>query len=217
MIDQKNEGYSAASDRRPQLMLDIGGVLATNLSPRFWNEVAKHAESPVELLYAKYKEELSRGLWVGHWSEVQFWDWIGSQVPSLSAAHGQAILLESLTPLPGLLELPKWNKQADIHILSNHLSAWVDPILESVRPFLTTVTISSQVGMSKPQRELYDYASSLLPASAPVLFIDDQDKNLRQGAAVGWHTLQADSEGHWIGEADRWLARMLTLQPESGS
>ncbi|RJE86841.1 haloacid dehalogenase [Paenibacillus sp. 1011MAR3C5] len=212
-----NEDYSAAAGARPQLMMDIGGVLATNLSPRFWNEVARLAESPAERLYAKYKEEVSRGLWIGHWSEIQFWDWIASQAPSLSAAQGQTILMESLTPLPGLLELPKWSKQADIHILSNHLSAWVDPILEPVRPYLSTVTISSQVGMSKPHRELYDYASRLLPASAPVLFIDDQDKNLRQGATIGWHTLQADSEGHWIGDADRWLDRMLSLQPESDS
>lgn len=200
---------------RPQLMLDIGGVLATNLSPRFWNEVARQADCPVELLYAKYKKELSRGLWVGHFSELQFWNWISAQVPSVSAAQGQAILMESLTPLPGMLQLSEWSKHADIHILSNHLTAWVDPVLEPIRSFLSSVTISSQVGMSKPQMELYEYACSLLPPSAPVLFIDDQDKNLRQGAAVGWHTLQADPEGRWIDEANLWLGRMIALQPDS--
>jgi len=197
-------------------MLDIGGVLAANLSPRFWNEIARLADTPVELLYAKYKEELSRGLWAGHFSELEFWNWIHAQSPSVSAAKGQAILMESMAPLPGMLQLPEWSKHADIHILSNHLAAWVDPVLEPVRPFLTSVTISSQIGMSKPQLELYEYACGLLPPSAPVLFIDDQDRNLRQGAAVGWHTLQADSDGRWIDEANRWLRRMNALQPHSG-
>ncbi|WP_243643941.1 HAD-IA family hydrolase [Paenibacillus pinisoli] len=197
-------------------MLDIGGVLAANLSPRFWNEIARLADTPVELLYAKYKEELSRGLWVGHFSELEFWNWIHAQSPSVSAAKGQAILMESLAPLPGMLQLPEWSKHADIHILSNHLAAWIDPVLEPVRPFLTSVTISSQIGMSKPQLELYEYACALLPPTAPVLFIDDQERNLRQGAAVGWHTLQADPDGRWIDEANRWLRRMNALQPHSG-
>ncbi|REK76595.1 HAD family hydrolase [Paenibacillus paeoniae] len=214
MSNYINEEVPASTGRRPQLVLDIGGVLATNLSPRFWNEIATHAETPLEQLYANYKKEISRGLWIGRWSEAQFWEWISSRIPSINAEQGQAILMESLTPLPGLLAIDRWSKHADIHILSNHLAQWVQPILKPVQSCLTTVTISNQVGMSKPQPELYEYTCALLPVKAPVLFIDDQDKNLRQGAAVGWHTLQADHEGSWIGEADRWLARMR-LQPEA--
>lgn len=213
-IQDEEDIAAFAGSSRPQLMLDIGGVLATNLSPRFWHEIAKHSELPMERLYAKYKAEISRGLWLGHWSEEQFWSWIGAEIPSVSALQGQAILKESLTPLPGLYELARWSRQADIHILSNHLVSWVQPILEIAQPYLTTVTISSQVGMRKPQTELYEYVRSLLPVSAPVLFIDDQDKNLRQGASIGWHTLLADSDGQWISKAGSWLAH-YELQQQS--
>lgn len=156
-------------------------------------------------MYRKYKEEQSKKLWTGGITEAAFWDWLCQAAKGLSEEQGKAYLKESLQPLPALRLLENWSLAADIHILSNHLSAWVEPILQDMRPFLRTVTISSAVGFRKPQRELFEHVGAQIPASSRILFIDDQPSNLEQAAACGWSTLLADPEGLWSGKVDEWL------------
>lgn len=191
--------------RRPQLVFDIGGVLATNLSPVFWELVAAHSNQPMQRLYRKYKDELSKNLWTGGVTEAAFWEWLCQAAEGLSKTQGKVYLAESLRPLPALRQLERWSHWADIHIMSNHLVAWVEPILMEVRPYLRTVTISSSVGWRKPQRELFEHVASQLPADSSVLFVDDQPSNLEQGASWGWSTLLANPEGLWTGKVDEWL------------
>lgn len=195
--------------RRPQLVFDIGGVLATNLSPIFWELVAVHSNQPMQPLYRKYKDELSKNLWTGSVTEAAFWEWLCQAAEGLSEAQGKAYLAESLRPLPALSQLERWSHEADIHIMSNHLAAWVEPILAEARAYLRTVTISSSVGWSKPQRELFEHVALQLPAGSRVLFVDDQPSNLEQGASWGWSTLLADPEGLWTGKVDEWLSKTV--------
>lgn len=183
---------------RPQLVLDIGGVLATNLSPLFWRLLAAEANISEEVLYSEYKRQISEHLWTGSISEEQFWEWIKKYTPLLNTETARTFIDRSLQPLPALAKIAEWHAVADIHLLSNHLPAWVDPIVKSIRPYLKSVTISSEAAIKKPHPEIYARAAASIPSGSDVLFVDDHEKNLKQAASLGWRTLLADEDGQWI-------------------
>lgn len=183
---------------RPQLVLDIGGVLATNLSPLFWRLLALEANVSEEALYSEYKRQISEHLWTGSISEEQFWVWIKKHTPLLSSERARTFIDRSLQPLPALAKIADWNDIADIHLLSNHLPAWIEPIVKPISPYLKSVTISSEAALKKPHPEIYARAAAFIPSGSHVLFVDDQEKNIRQAASLGWRTLLADEDGQWI-------------------
>lgn len=186
------------SGKRTQLVLDIGGVLATNLSPLFWHKLAEAAGMGADNLYADYKRQVSKQLWTGLLTEKAFWEWLQAQLPAVSSEQAKRYLSDSLTALPAMNKLAAWSERADLHILSNHVAEWVNPLLMPVRHHLSTVTLSSEIGMKKPSTDIYAYVSGLLTQDSPIVFVDDQHSNLRQAEQHGWQTLLADEDGHWI-------------------
>ncbi|MCA0754122.1 HAD-IA family hydrolase [Paenibacillus sp. N4] len=185
---------------KPQLVLDIGGVLASNLTPGLWRLLALESAVTEQELYAAYKRELSERLWTGELSEEQFWSWMSGYLPGMTIATGRSYIVQSLRPLPALDMLQQWHEAADIHILSNHLPAWVETVVEPNSRFWSSVTISSETGFRKPHPAIFQRVSALLPRGSKPLFVDDQEKNIRQAASLGWRTLLADEEGNWIRE-----------------
>ncbi|WP_424765665.1 haloacid dehalogenase [Paenibacillus sp. sgz302251] len=183
---------------KPQLVLDIGGVLVTNLSPLFWQLLAAESHVSEEALYTEYKKELSEALWTGAISEEQFWAWVKERAPQLQMDRAPSMIDRCLQPLPAMEMLQEWSTLADIHLLSNHLPSWVEPIVKPNRKYWRSVTISSTTGFRKPHPEIYANVIPHLPEDSTILFVDDQDKNLRQAAMLGWHTLLADDAGVWI-------------------
>jgi len=190
---------------KPQLVLDIGGVLATNLSPFFWNQLGEAGQISTERLYAAYKQQWSSLLWKGEISEKEFWDWLLIELPGVSYDKARAMLDNSLTPLPALEMIADWSGYADIHILSNHRAEWVRPLLSPIMPYLATVTISSEVGSSKPEMVSFTAVHRKLPVGSSVLFVDDQPKNLLTAEQLGWDTLLADEAGEWIPQVELLL------------
>ncbi|WP_337102973.1 HAD family hydrolase [Paenibacillus sp. YIM B09110] len=188
----------AVSEKRTQLVLDIGGVLATNLSPTFWHMLAEASELAVDRLYAVYKQQISKRLWTGQLAETDFWEWLQKQLPSIDTEEAKQYLAESLTALPAMDKIAVWSDKADLHILSNHVAEWVNPILEPVRHHFSTVTVSSDVGMKKPSDNIFVHVHGLLGPDVPILFVDDHPANLRQAEQHGWQTLLADQDGQWI-------------------
>jgi putative hydrolase of the HAD superfamily len=182
---------------RPQLVLDIGGVLATNLSPLFWKLLAAEATVSEEELYAEYKQQISERLWIGEVSEDQFWLWVKTYTPLLGTKQARMFIDSSLQPLPALAKVAEWSEIADVHLLSNHLPSWVEPIVKPIRPYLKSVTISSVAAARKPHPDIYARTAAYLPMGSDVLFVDDQAKNLKQAASLGWRTLLADDKGIW--------------------
>jgi HAD superfamily hydrolase (TIGR01509 family) len=189
---------------RFQLILDIGGVLATNLTG-FWRDAAASAGIPYEELRALYKKDVREALWSGRMAESDFWNWLNASFP-LERETAYGLLKANLRPLPALARLPEWGRSADIHLLSNHRAEWIVPILEPVRPYIRSMTISSEAGCFKPHPDIYRLAASQLTGSGPALYVDDQVKNLAHASALGWQTLLADERGDWIGEVDMLTA-----------
>lgn len=183
---------------KPQLVLDIGGVLLTNLSPQFWQELTAATTISHSELTARYKAQMSPSLWSGRISEDQFWDWLCEQCSTIDGPSARELLQAKLQPLPALDLLPEWSRLADIHILSNHRTEWIAPRLTEVQQFITSMTISSIVGVAKPNPDIYKLAASRLNPNQRILFVDDKETNLLEASRLGWHTLLADEEGRWL-------------------
>nr|WP_186445903.1 HAD-IA family hydrolase [Paenibacillus cremeus] len=155
----------------------------------------------------RYKQEVRDKLWPGSMPEADFWRWLGEQAPAMGEALARRLLQDNLKPLPALDLLAGWSQVADIHLLSNHLSAWVAPGLASVQAYLRSITLSSQVGCCKPHPGIFEAAAAQLQGNGNgvILFVDDQEKNLQQAARLGWDTLLADPQGEWT---DQVISRL---------
>lgn len=190
---------------RPQLVFDVGGVLAANLDD-FWSEMAAASGLTLPVLRARYKAEIGAELWRGTVSEAQFWAWLRGVCPAVETAEAEALLRGVLVPLPALGRLQRWSERADIHILSNHVGAWIMPLFAGLEPVLCSVTVSSESGFEKPDLRLFE-AAALHLRSSEVCFVDDKAANLQAALQLGWDTLLADPEQTWIEELERRLGR----------
>lgn len=191
---------------KPQLVLDIGGVLLTNLSPRLWQQLSVEANVPDHVIAAQFKQEVREALWSGKMTEEDFWSWLCVTFPSIDERKARELLHANLVPLPALSYLPAWSRVADIHLLSNHRSEWVVPALAAVSEHIESITISSSIGCCKPHPEMFEALASRIGSFDRILFVDDQDKNLKPAARIGWDTLLADADGAWIGQVARYLS-----------
>ncbi|GGD49448.1 hypothetical protein GCM10010911_03710 [Paenibacillus nasutitermitis] len=182
---------------KPQLVLDAGGVLVANLSPLFWQQIAGEPAAYDQLVQT-YQLELREDLWNGKAAEPAFWHWLRQQLPQLQEHQARRLLHMNIQPLPAMKLIPEWHEVFDIHLLSNHRSEWLLPLLSPVRHCFSSMTISSQFGSSKPAPAIFAHTASLLPPGSRVLYIDDQLHNLPPAESLGWSTLQADNGGRWV-------------------
>ncbi|MFF2479961.1 HAD-IA family hydrolase [Paenibacillus sp. NPDC058071] len=186
-----------------QLVLDIGGVLAENITP-FWKRLSGESQTAEEL-FALFNREVREELWSGGMTEKYFWERFAERFPNIPAENARESMIASITPLPAIKEIPRWSRYADIHLLSNHRTEWIMPIVNTISDYVTSVTISSEAGCCKPSAPIYSVVNAKLGLERPILFIDDQEKNMKEARAIGWQTLIADVEGRWIAEAERYL------------
>jgi FMN phosphatase YigB (HAD superfamily) len=193
---------------RPQIVLDIAGVLLSNMSSTCWDDMAQEYDLSTDALKESFKG-IKRGLWMGSMKEEQFWEWLMGMYPTISTNRAKEIILNSIVPLPATQYLERWSKLADIHLLSNHCREWIEPNMSSINKFAKSVTISNQVGLCKPDIEIYKRVDSFLSVGVGVLFIDDQEKNLKSAKNLGWETLLADEHCNWINELDSKLLKMM--------
>lgn len=189
--------------KKGQLILDVAGVLISNMTPGFWNDISKISNIPAVEWKNRFNAELRESFWSGKLPEYVFWQWLNDKYKSLDLQQAKSILMENLKALPAYEYIPKWSEMADIHLLSNHRNEWLDLLLAPIQTYLKSVTISSSVGLCKPDIELFKQVNLLLPKGQQVLFVDDQRNNLLTAEKLGWNTILADSDGQWIGELDK--------------
>lgn len=181
---------------KPDLVLDIAGVIATNFSPSFWDDLSlEFAVSYDKLLH--FKKEIRRDLWTGRITEKEFWLKLTEEFPTIELDYAKFKLLTEIKPLPAIEEIPIWNEYANIHLLSNHRIEWVKHIINPVNDYIKSITISGEVGYCKPQTDIYLMVNSHIEQGANVLFVDDQEKNLIEASNLGWNTILADEKGEW--------------------
>ncbi|KRE61935.1 HAD-IA family hydrolase [Paenibacillus sp. Soil750] len=199
---------------KPQLVLDLAGVVISNFSPRYWKELAKFAQTSHEDFKARFSIEVREAFWTGTLSEDEFWLWLVKSYPSIDVTSVRELIKDDLTYLPAFNCLEYWCKIADIHLLSNHRLEWLSDLLIPIYPFVRSVTISSEVGLCKPDPNIYKKVESNFVNSSWILFVDDQAKNLEPAKKLGWKTLLADRENHWIEEVTLKLRQAKNTKPE---
>ncbi len=190
---------------KPQLVLDVAGVLIANMSPVFWQQLSADSGISYEKLLVHFKKNVRKSLWTGSITEGDFWNWLGSTFPTVNLHHARNFLESSLKPLTAMNHVARWSEIADIHLLSNHRTEWLRTPLAPIINYISTATISSDVGFCKPHREIYDVVAKKLSIEQSVFFVDDQEKNLRRAIEFGWNTLHADELGLWISHVERLL------------
>ncbi|WP_127536000.1 HAD family hydrolase [Paenibacillus illinoisensis] len=189
---------------KPQLVLDIAGVLITNLSSLFWQELAGHAGTTFPI-FIEQLSAIRKDLWTGKMKEEQFWIWLQLQYPKIDKTYAYELLNRTTETLPAIHYLERWSQHADIHLLSNHCHEWVKPILLMIEKHTKSITISNQVGFCKPHREIYEIAESHMNFRTRIIFVDDQSKNFKPAMQLGWETMLADEQHNWIEKIDHKL------------
>ena len=193
---------------RPQLILDAAGVLVTNLSPSYWNAIHSLTGIPYDQLKDLFKNELRDDFWSGKVPEAYFWEWLREKAPYIDSAAAQHMLGEYLKPIPAMSRIAGWSQFADIHILSNHRSEWLAPLLEPVRPYVKSMTISSSAGLCKPDPKIFEIVHTSLEKRQPIFYVDDQEKNMTPAVQLGWLTVIADPEGRWIDQITKLIGEL---------
>lgn len=181
-----------------QLVLDVAGVLITNMSPLFWNEIAELSGASNNAFKSMFNLEIRELFWSGILSEEVFWQWLNEKSSAIEIPHARTVLFKHLQTLPAFEHIPKWSQHADVHLLSNHREEWLLPVLRPIVPYLKSITISSVVGCCKPDAAIYQIVNSKLEPNIQVIFIDDQEKNLKVPQNLNWSTIIEDQEGKWI-------------------
>ncbi|MCJ7842404.1 hypothetical protein MUB24_16165 [Lederbergia sp. NSJ-179] len=191
---------------KPDLVLDIAGVLATNFSPSFWRYLSTiYGVRYEELL--EFRKGIREELWKGRIAEQEFWSGLKSQLPNMDIEPARCKLLSIIKPLPAIEKIPIWSEYADIHLLSNHRREWIEHLINPVQDYIKSMTISAEVGYCKPEIDIYLKTQFYLKDNGKVLFVDDQEKNFKGAIHLCWNTLLADEEGEWIKKVSSLLTQ----------
>ncbi|RCW69632.1 HAD family hydrolase [Saliterribacillus persicus] len=178
------------------LVLDVGGVLAKNLD-QFWIDVSTKSSINYTEIRSQYKVEINDSLWTGACTIDRFFSWLSS-ITSLSIIDLEETLKSCLTELPAIRYLPEWSKFASVHILSNHRKEWLENMLHPYQSYISSQTISSEVGALKPDEIIFQKAQMNFPNANIILFVDDKNTNLATAKSLGWKTIEADEKQNWI-------------------
>lgn len=182
-------------------------MLLGRARPALLGEAAEALGVGVEALDAPFAA-LRRDLWSGAVDARGAWD----RLARAAGADGAPCPWTEDAPparlavLPAADRVPRWAAGVGVAVLSNQRGGWVRPLLEraGVLPHLAHVWISSETGRVKPDPEAFAPLAALGPPGA-VLYVDDQERNLRAAAGAGARVLHADAEGRWAAEVDRLL------------
>lgn len=191
--------------KKKLLVMDVGGVLATNLSPNMWLQLAQIGQCDHEWLYTAYKQEISKKLWCGDISEAYFWQWLKEKGIELDEQARTSLIHDNLIPLPSLKNVARWSQQCSIIIMSNHRSEWLMPLLAPYADYFLAVHISDQAGLCKPDLRWFKQLQRGLESDKSIMFIDDSIKNVHAAQQCGWQAVHANQAGSWTATVDEWL------------
>jgi putative hydrolase of the HAD superfamily len=171
------------------LIVDFGGVLTTDI----WSSFAAFCEQrgldadAAKKLFRENPEalELLRGLETGKVSqsefEKRFAELLGTEPEGL--IEGLFAGLEPVEPMIDVLE-----RAPELAIPTALISnSWVmDHYTEEIRELFDVVVISAEVGLHKPQPEIYRLAAERLGVEPQnCIFVDDLRENVEGAEAVG--------------------------------
>ncbi len=109
----------------------------------------------------------------------------------------QKYYFEAIDPIPQMHELVKWAAENyNVGLMSNIMPGFVKIMKEkSLIPDIKYGTIidSSEVGVIKPERKIYEIAQERAGVQgSEILFVDDSRANVMAAERLGWHVIWFD-------------------------
>lgn len=180
------------------IFFDLGGVLVRWQNSWLLHEISKKFGLSEEKLTKEFENSV-QDFSSGKIQEIKFWRLIGkrihsSELQNLKRSLFYSIFKKRAKPNHSVLSLSKKLKKKGfgIGILSNTEPATYSIIEEwKLIDHFDYTFLSYKIGLSKPDRKIYEYVLEKLPFKKDqVLFIDDTLDNVKSAKAVGIRTLQ---------------------------
>jgi putative hydrolase of the HAD superfamily len=176
------------------IVFDLGNVLVNFDPSRIVNAVFTHKEDQDRFLAAIFHSDAWKQLDQGVMTFEAHYQNLVSDYPQFSKEIDWILnnWYKDLPNVPGMFSLVEtlFNQGFDLFVLSNAMDLvykYVKSQKEIFR-FFKGATISAELKMLKPHREIYDrfcQIHSLNPGEC--LFIDDQLVNVQAAEKAGWH------------------------------
>lgn len=182
------------------LVLDGGGVVFNEPIPALLRALGGDQEK----LQQQY-DDLFVDFWSGRVSRENFWRALirTSKSPG-SPEYWEQFLQNEFKRGPAYQKLSIWSQSAHLYLLSNHRSVWARPLLTETEELFQKIWISEEIGIAKPNIEIFRLASREIPED-DLLFVDDRPDNIEAAKSIGIPALLAQGDA-WIQGIDKWLS-----------
>lgn len=180
------------------VIFDHGGVLVDNAAPGMMAHYAQELNvSPENFaeVFSKYTLDWQKG----QLSEDEFWDKMTTDL-KVSKPTVESLwlygFLKNYKEKDAIFALIKNLKQHDykIALLSNTEIPIMNHIKKQSLPHFDLFVYSCEIGMRKPDREIYDYTLSNIKVNPEeAVFIDDREENIAAANALGMHGILFES------------------------
>jgi epoxide hydrolase-like predicted phosphatase len=205
----------SADEKQKVLLVDFGGVLTTDI----WSSFAAFCEArgldpaAAKQLFRENPEALGalRGLETGELDapafEARFAELLGTDADGLIEG-----LFAGLQPNEPMLKAVE--RAQDVGIPTGLISnSWVmDHYTEEIRELFDAVVISAEVGLHKPQPEIYRMAADEIGVEPrDCVFVDDLRENCEGAEAVGMTAVLYRDAGETIAKLEELLGTRLNV------
>jgi HAD superfamily hydrolase (TIGR01549 family) len=164
------------------IIFDFFGVFAPDVYPEW---LKKYIPDSLERM--NYFLDLAQGIDQGTVTREEFLQTLGKesgQLPEEVQAQ-----LDGFEVYPSMFSLAKkLSETYQVALLCNASSKIVDPLIEKqgFKEFCDPIIFSSDVGVAKPQPEIYELMLARLNVPAgQTIFIDDRESNIKGAQKVG--------------------------------
>jgi FMN phosphatase YigB (HAD superfamily) len=194
---------------RDLAVLDVGGVLFTDVATKLIHNIAKATSRSEEAVTDVYRI-LARRLWCGLISTDQFWQALGhSLARDLDSSSWDEEGVRTQTPLLSQDCLNSLLAKCDVALLTNNRKEWLAPALKraGLSGSFSPVVISSVEECMKPDPMIYARLERRLRRRYKrKLFVDDKMANLKPAEKLGYQVILADPASDWERKLAEWIS-----------
>ena len=194
------------SYKKPKLLvLDGQGVVFDAPIKRFLRLFARNNGVDYSKVAGRWENRLRHLAWTGAIDDEDLWTELAGK--KVSIEETMRSLGASYRPGPVAEHLALWSQLVPIWLLSNHRSHWVLPRLDQLNltDAFQRLLISDSTGVVKPDANAFRELITGEVAAADILFVDDQEHNVRAAQRLGLGTLHAFPGNDWVDAIHRAL------------
>lgn len=188
--------------KRKKLLLDMYGVIIKESKGYFVPYTLQHFEKQEHdrLIKAFREEKMFTKAQLGELSNQEFLGYLGYKSPQAAMEdylQNYLTLDEQFMPFA-----ERYSDAMDFCLLSNDVAEWSEFLAKyhGLNPYFTEKIVSGEVGMRKPDKEIFLYTLKKLGCKpAECIFVDNSVKNLLAAEELGIQTILFNRDGEEYG------------------